>query len=335
MSNRGERRVLKDILKQFGKRWFICVVFGFDLLILVALSEVIRNIFVGLSPNTFDLGNWVILFFLIFLVVPLFIIPLWYFSPFAIKKLLVTFGLSDESPIIEKTAPKKKEENIKKNYNIVYSKWLYYVLIAILLLVFIALTSYGTSLGIEIAARFLPTFVGLFITLIIFWIFFDVREYLEWKPVENKVKQKIGKQIHVLFAELSIFCQIQRVHYDSADERRKLIDKQLDELTTKEIEFTIEAKKDLLDEDVTRLCGEDLDSILNTLGRYEGRYAKFLDSKIEASLMNIQDYLDELSLKFRLRHSKDEDYFKSLQYLIRETMKEIKNLKTNGIWFDW
>ena len=69
--------MLKETLKQLGKRWFIAIVFGFDLLILVALSEATRSIFVGLSPNSLALSNWITVFVWIFLLVPSVVVLLW------------------------------------------------------------------------------------------------------------------------------------------------------------------------------------------------------------------------------------------------------------------
>lgn len=162
--------MLRETLKQFGKRWFLCVVFGFDLLILVALSEVVRNIFVGLAPNTFDLGNWVILFTLIFLLVPLLLLPLWYVTPYAIKKLLVTFGLSEEAPLEKKTEEKEKvDKNIDKDYSLMSKKILYPFIFVILIFLIIVVSFASISFGNEMATSLFPTIFGLLFSFLFFY----------------------------------------------------------------------------------------------------------------------------------------------------------------------
>jgi hypothetical protein len=219
------------------------------------------------------------------------------------------------------------------------SKWFWYGLIALGLLAFIfyliphyiQTEVFSPELGINLYSE---TW-GLLFTLLLFIVLFELREKLEWKSTEDKAKQKIGRKIRALFADVSIFCKVERTHYDDAEERIKLTERQLDELISKEIEFTTEAKKDLLDADLRRFYGEHCDSISHSLEILEIGYARFLNSESETSLMKLQDYLDKLSLKFKLRHTKDEDYFESIAHLIKEIMKEIRNLKTNGIWFNW
>ena len=222
---------------------------------------------------------------------------------------------------------------------LVLSKWLYYVLTAlVLLVVYIELLPLALKgQEIDLAQNFLSEIWGMIFTLIVFVMFMDWRERLEWKSVEDRVRKRIGSQIHALFAHLSILCKVERVHFDplSKEKRIKLVERQLNTLASEEIRFTMEAKKDLLDTDLRRSYESILDSKLNSLGRIEERYSKFLGSEVRASLMDIQDYLDELSLEFRIRHIRDEDYFKSLSDLIGKTMKEIQRLKRLGFWVNW
>ena len=224
--------------------------------------------------------------------------------------------------------------NIRK---LLLSKWLYYGLIAVVLLLLFFYFLPSVWKGEDIATNFIAEIWGLFFTLAIFIVLLDFREVLEWKSVEDRVRRRLGMQIRALFAELSIFCKVERVHFDplSEEKRIKLVEKQLNTLASEEIRFTVEAKKDLLDENLRRSYERGLDSRLNSLGRIEERYSKFLDSEVRASLMDIQDYLDRLSLEFRIRHIRDEDYFRSISDLIGKIMKEILKLKRKGIWVNW
>jgi len=187
------------------------------------------------------------------------------------------------------------------------------------------------------AANFVSEIWGLFFTLGIFIVILEFREWLEWKSVEDRVKKRIGRQIRMLFAELSIFCEVERVHFDphSKEKRIKLIEKQLNTLASEKIRFTKEANEDLLKKDLRLRYERLLDSKRNNLGRIEERYSKFLGSEVRASLMDIQEYLDGLSLELRVRHIKNTVFFESISNLVGKIMKEILKLKRKGIWEDW
>lgn len=325
--------MLKETLKQFGKRWFICIVFGFDLLILVALSEVIRNIFVGLSPNSFDLSNWLILFFWIFLLVPLFIMPLWYFSPFAIKKLLVTFGLSDESPIVEKPKTEESKKTTKKERHLLLSKWFYYGLIAVVLLILTVLSLYGISVGYDIALRFLPTLGGLWFTFGIFYVFFDVREKLEWKSVEGKVMKGIEREIDSIFTELSLMCRVNMIFFGESGITEEALKKRKEE-ELERLANNIELNQDIVDEifekgraGVALELASYFDKHRILLSEIETKYPKFLDPQLQTALMEIQEYLGYLRYELRVMPVKKERFYKDLFEIIGKIMKAMNEAK--------
>jgi hypothetical protein len=217
----------------------------------------------------------------------------------------------------------------EKKMKLLWSKWFYYALITILLLILIALTSYGTSLGIEIAARFLPTFVGLFVTLLIFWIFFDVREKLEWKSVEDRVRKKIGRQIGSIFSNIRMLCEVE------ATETRSLT----------EIDWNRESKKDLNDlvNKGVKLNNQWKDTIIasqfskffeeqeNLISEIEGKYGKFLGSELQTSLLDIEEYLRRLSFEILGFIGEDAEIEKAISDLIAKIAKEIVKLRESGI----
>jgi hypothetical protein len=129
---------------------------------------------------------------------------------------------------------------------------------------------------------------------------------------------------------------VERVHYDPLfeEKRKKLVEEQLRRLASEEITFTVEAKKDLVDEDIRRSYERMLDSIRDSLERLEERH-RFLSSEVQDSLMEIEEYLEKLALEFRVPHIPDEGYLKSVSVLIGKIMKEILKLKENGFWTDW
>lgn len=333
MTNLKEKRpekVLKDTLKQLGKRWFLCVVFGFDLLILVTLSEAIRSMIIGLSPNSYSLGNWVTVFFWIFILVPLVIVPLWYFSPYATKKLLVTFGLGEESPIVEKSETEKKPVTEKRG--LLLSKWFYYGLIAVVLLILTTLSLYGISLGYDIALRFLPTLGGLWFTLGIFYVFFDVRERLEWKSVETKVMKGIEGEIDSIFIELSLMCEVNMVFFGEAGMTEEAIKKRNEDELAR-LATNLELNQHTVDE-IFEKGREGLASELASyfdkhrilLSEIEMKYSKFLNPQLQTALMEIQEYLGCLRRELRVMPMKKERFHKDLSEIIGKILKAMNEV---------
>lgn len=54
-----------------------------------------------------------------------------------------------------------------------------------------------------------------------------------------------------------------------------------------------------------------------------------------ASLMDIQEYMDELAIEFKIPHMSEDDYFNSIKELIRKIMIETQKLKKRGFWVNW
>ena len=178
---------------------------------------------------------------------------------------------------------------------------------------------------------------GLLFTLIFFVGIFDLREWLEWKSVEDRVKRRIGRLLRATFATLSIFCRVERVHYEPNEKEKKieLVERQLNTLISEEIKFTKETEKNLLDETNKQSLKAILDSRINRLGGIEERYSRLLGSEVRGSLMDIQEYMDELCLEFSIPHMRKEDFFKRVKELVSKIMKETQKMKSKGFWVDW
>jgi len=221
--------------------------------------------------------------------------------------------------------------------NWLLSKWLHYGLLAIFLFFsWLWLLPMALS-GHDMAINLISEIFGLFFTLVVFIMFFDFREWLERKSVEDRVKKRIGRIIRTTFDTISIVCRVERVHYEphSKEKQIELVEKQLKTLASGEFKFTPEAEIDLLNESIKKSFKNIVDSRANRLGRIEERYSKFLGSDVRTSLMDIQEYLDKLRLEFSVPHVKNEVYFNSLRELIGKLMVEIQKLKKNGFWVDW
>lgn len=188
--------------------------------------------------------------------------------------------------------------------------------------------------GHDMATNLIAEIFGLFFTLVVFMMFFDFRERIEWKSVEAKVKRRIGRQIHVIFTELLFLCDVEMVLVGdpSSDEAwKKLSQRQLDILTSAKIKINESAKELWEKRDLASNLASIFDSRRAYLSEVEGKYLKFLDSELQSSLMDIQDYLERLRLELRVMRAKKEYFYESLSILIGKIMKEIAQTRKSGI----
>lgn len=224
-----------------------------------------------------------------------------------------------------------------KTPNWLVSKGLFYGLVFIFLFFMLWNVLPSALSGNDLAANFLAELFGLAFTVGILAIIFDLREWVEWKSVEDRVKKRIGIITRTTFDTLSMVCRVERVHYEPRSKEKQigLVERQLNTLVSKEIRFTRLAEKNLLDQNIRTSLRKILDSRANRLGKIEERYSKFLSSEVRASLMDVQEYLDKLSLEFSVPHMRNEVYFESVRELIKKLMVEIKKLKRKGFWVDW
>lgn len=103
------------MVESIFRKWLLCLVFSFDLFILVWLSEILRNIVLavssGWSSGIFVLMAYSALIFFLFVlgIVPLVLLSIWFLNPLIIKKLFMTFGLTEKS--IKKKKPKESQKS--------------------------------------------------------------------------------------------------------------------------------------------------------------------------------------------------------------------------------
>jgi hypothetical protein len=102
---------MKDIIR----KWVLCMLFSFLLLVVVWLSEILRNtvdaVASALSSGVLVLNLFgVFIFFLFVLViVPLCLLSLWLVYPKLMKSFFATFGVTEE--LLEKKKTKKEQKN--------------------------------------------------------------------------------------------------------------------------------------------------------------------------------------------------------------------------------
>ncbi len=125
-------------------------------------------------------------------------------------------------------------------------KWFWYTVI------YVALSStllYLLSLPLrieELSGNFLAEVFGLLFTLTIFMMILDLREILEWKSVEKRVKKRLGRQINAIFLELTHLCKFDRVligdRLYNDRELEKVKEKLLSSLASEEIKLSDSAR---------------------------------------------------------------------------------------------
>jgi len=219
--------------------------------------------------------------------------------------------------------------------NFLLSKWLSYILFAVFLLALLLLLLPSVWEGSDIATNILSEVFGLFMTLVIFVMFFEWRDRLEWKVVKSRIEKRIGGQIFALFMELSMLCEARKVlkgDLDSEASWKELKKKQLEELTSKKVTLNKEGRGLWENREFASSLALLIDSRRDYLAEVEGKYRRFLDSQLQASLMDVQEYLTDLRLELRVARGKKEDFCKSISDLISRIMKEIANIRKRGIY---
>jgi hypothetical protein len=203
------------------------------------------------------------------------------------------------------------------------SKRLCYGLVAAVLLIAVLLLLYLSARGNDIATRLLPTFVGLSFTFGFFIVFFDLREELEWRAVAKRVKRRIGRHLQTVFTNVVLITDVESVilNPQSQEDWNKLSERQLTQLATGRFGIN-----DLWKEGESR---EALPKYYRTLearlGEIEDRYGKFLDSKVQNALMDIEDFLHELAFSLQLS-SADRAAF-----IVKELGKKLVFMRESGI----
>ena len=221
-------------------------------------------------------------------------------------------------------------------------KWFWYSLIFLALLCFSWFLLPIALEGNELAANFLAEVFGLLFTVVILFMFLETRELLEWKSVEERVRRRIGSEIEAIFIRLADLCEIAGVgslgYYTDEELWKKQKEEAFKTLTSGEIKFNREGRKLWDKEKLASSLASYFDSRRAYLSEIEGKYLKFLDSELQASLMDIQDHLKSLNVDLTTIRGilqefegKKENFYQSLSDSIRKTMAEIAKIRDREI----
>jgi len=176
-------------------------------------------------------------------------------------------------------------------------------------------------------------FLGIGIPTSLTPLLYEMGKKLEWKSVESRVRQRIGRQLRRLFASLSILCEMESVQVDPLSEKRRQesFEEQLSALASSEIKLNAKAKKNLLENFTRAFYASVIEVKMAYLADIEDRYSDFFDSELRASLMDMQDYLHGLSMSLRIRPAEDEDFLQSISEWIGKIVKEIARIRHKKI----
>jgi hypothetical protein len=276
-----------------------------------------------------SMGITILIAYYLGMLVSLFI-PLYDFVVLGILMLsvFITFiVLKFFENLIEKKKKEAGEKKMRKDYSWILSKWLYYTLIAIFLLLLIVFVTYSASLGNDMALRFLPTTFGLLFTFCIFIVFFDLREELEWKTTKERIMKRIGNQLHGVFQNVSSVCEVDFQFDFEKEDFRKYDEKRLQALTTKEIKLNNAWEE----EETSRYYGQMFQRLEDALGEIERRHGNFLSPSLQNSLITLEENLRSLSFEYLLTFGTKKDRKKFIVDAVGKAMKEIDEMRKKGI----
>ena len=337
-------------MKEIFRKYLLCVFFSFVLFVVVWLSEILRDIVLAVSAGWSSgivilmLYSVFIFFLFVFGIVPLCLLSLFLFAPKLMRRFFATLGVTED--LLEKKKTKKESQQ-KETVNEekrdrgtemqgwVFSKWFYYGLIAVLLAVLFCVDWYASyQFNNDFAVRFMPTLIGIVFNFVFLIVFFDLREKLEWKEVEDRTKKLIGSEIFSLFTLVGYFCEVDRSLQGNFHDRetwkeleRKQLKQMIDEVVINEI-----MAKDLMEKnDLAMNYASMVESSRLRISEIENKYGRFLNPKLRASLMDIQNYLGTLRFELKLGNVGSAERPQFLKDTIGKIVKEINNARENGI----
>jgi hypothetical protein len=229
----------------------------------------------------------------------------------------------------------KHDSADKKQYSLLYSKWVYYYIIGIVLVVITTVMLYLFSLNNELAHKFIPTIIGIDVNFLIFTFIFNIRERLEWKSLEDKVNEELKKVFFSVHLDLLSLTQIDVTKIDARENE-----------FTSNGKFNIgkfnEIEADLLINSTYEIKNlykfDDEFSIsfqvkATSIGRMLERHGRFLKPQVQCTLMDLEDQLETLAL-FLISYHIDRE---TREYILKKTIKDIEKtmLELQSYGFNW
>jgi hypothetical protein len=216
--------------------------------------------------------------------------------------------------------------------NIYLSKWFYYAIIAVFLAIVYFFTQVGVAANNDFDLRFNPTLTGLIISFAIFIVFFDLREYLEAKQSEKPLKARIGKQLYLVFDEVTSILKIDICQQSCGETEENWIERNDKLKLEKLVSDGIKIADETWDENLIEMYSKVLDNLIKNLDSIDERYSKQLNSNayLRNSIITLEDSLQ--SLKSNLRWGLElKDMRKMATKDIEKIVGVISDLRKNKI----
>lgn len=175
---------------------------------------------------------------------------------------------------------------LMKAQRVLGSKWVYYCITAVFLIVFgwkvLPYLVQKRMISSDLGYNLLAEIFGILFTLLVLVAMFELGDQLRWRKVKGKVLGRISTQLRTLFIQLTHF-----IEFTWSTNAYTI----LDELNSKEsLKFSKEGMEILTNEKLPKL----LENWRVGFGELEERYYRFLESGLELSLMEIQRLLSRL-----------------------------------------
>lgn len=206
------------------------------------------------------------------------------------------------------------------------SKWFYYAIFGIVLVIILVLLLVTFGIVFEdLALNLYSEIFGLLFTLIAFVGVLEIRERLEWKKIKKKVMKRIGRQIQAIFSAITDLCVID--FPIETFESNTYREEELEALLTKKIILRDSWKE----KERSLVFAHIFESHWKAIGIIDSRHGKYLSPEVQCSLLDIEDSLHKVLFEFYATDFIEKDREEIIITEFKKIVKEIDYLRKNGI----
>ena len=207
----------------------------------------------------------------------------------------------------------------------ILSKWGYYFIIAIILVILTVIV-FTTATFQDFTTRLTPTFIGIWVNFGFFAVFFDFREYLEWKPVKQIMNKRIAKQLDNFFGTMTVVSGKNALQVKPSDievngkfNREKYSRYQLEVLKGEKVQA-------IPSPTFIRILRDHRLSI----GQLLTGYGQFLDATVQIALIVLEDSLETLTKEMEMDANNREHDPTEIRRAIHKIAERAKSFSKQG-----
>ncbi len=172
---------------------------------------------------------------------------------------------------------------------------------------------------------------GLLFTLLFFVVIIELKDFFEWKPVRARIMRRIGNQLFDIIWDIDMLIDAENDSTMEGIENvdfNKLTKKKLDALVQGNFKVTLQFG----DQVITTKLSQKYEAREAVINNIISRYGKYLLSEIHSSLMDIEEYLGQVSFELGVKPLVIKNYKgEKLPELLKKIGLEIERLRKNGI----